>query len=126
MRSLYRAMYVSIFLYFLRLLAAKFIVGRSDVYSIYLDGVTRQNTEFDVHVASSANMSLLLTIKDRLFEARWYPTIRHADKPRERASYDLDDPIVAEYLNREEISEIRESMRGIGQAHLILHQKDAR
>ena len=127
MKSLYNMLYLAIFLRFVRMIVGKFSVGKSNIYSVYLEGVQRDNYQFDLHVASSADTAVLMEIKSRLVDAMWGPSIVLADKVMGRKVYDMDDKIVSEYLTHTELDEIRSSVRGLNPDRLIFsHRKASR
>ena len=75
MKSIYNALYLSIFLHFLRAILAKFIFRGNGMYSLYLVGCERKNREFTVLVASHPDLSIIKHMANYLARLDWKPTI---------------------------------------------------
>lgn len=85
LKSVYNAIYLAIFIRFCRLLVAKYTYlrpGKSKLFSLYLADIERENRTFALHICTSSDISLILTVQDRLLDKMWETTILRSDERR--------------------------------------------
>jgi hypothetical protein len=71
MKTIYNALYLSIFLHFLRIFLSKFITRDDMLYSLYIPGCNRKNRDFTVLVATSPNYGVLRNMGRYLDSLSW-------------------------------------------------------
>ena len=108
MKKVYSAIYVAIFLQFLRGLLMKLIP----------DGVTRTlwlnlfSVDYSIRVYTSDNSLLLHAIRDKMIEHHWNPSHLSISNVAPRNTvYDADDPILDHEYDAEYAAEIRDILR---------------
>lgn len=114
MKSIYNALYLSIFLHFLRVILAKFIFRGNGMYNLYLVGCERKNRKFTVLVASLPNLAIIRSMADYLAECRWEPTIAMDGCffPSEVCEIiPISDPELKDLFCREEYAEITGALK---------------
>ena len=108
MKKVYRAIYVAIFLQFLRGLLMKLVP----------DGVTRTlwlnlfGVDYSIRVYTSDNSVILHAIRDKMIEHNWNPsTLSIGNVALRNTVYDADDPILDDEYDAEYAAEMRGIIR---------------
>lgn len=71
MKTIYNALYLSIFLHFLRIFLSKFITRGDVQYSLYIPGCNRKGRDFTVLVTTSSNFGALRNMGRYLDSLSW-------------------------------------------------------
>lgn len=114
MKSIYNALYLSIFLHFLRVILAKFIFRGNGMYNLYLVGCERKNRTFNVLVASHPSLSVIKHMANYLKGLHWDPTIAMDGCffPRKaREIIPISDPELKDLFCKEEYAEITGALK---------------
>jgi hypothetical protein len=114
MKTIYNALYLSIFLHFLRVILAKFIFRGNGMYNLYLVGCERKNRKFTVLVASLPDMAIIKHMANYLDGYHWEPTIAMDGCffPREVCEIiPISDPELKDLFCKEEYSEITGALK---------------
>lgn len=116
MKTIYNALYLSIFLHFLRVILAKFICRGNGMYNLYLIGCERKHREFTVLVASHPDLAIIKRMANYLDDCHWDPTIAMDGCffPRKVLEIiPISDPELKDLFSKEEYSEITGALKFI-------------
>ena len=120
--SIYRALYVCIFLHFARMVCAKLSIIDGDIYGVYVPGCNRHGIDFNVRIALSRDIGLLHKIRSKLDNDGWFVVIA-ADgsgfKEQKGATFSIHDPTVKELLGAKHTAELMSALEGIPASKLI-------
>ena len=113
MKTIYNALYLSIFLHFLRIFLSKFITRDGMLYSLYIPGCNRKNRDFTVLVATSPNYGVLRNMGKYLDSLSWTSEIAVDGTfvPDDGETIiRLDDPELRTLFNKNDYAEIAEAL----------------
>jgi hypothetical protein len=116
MKTIYNALYLSIFLHFLRVILAKFIFRGNGMYNLYLIGCERKHREFTVLVASHPDLAIVKRMANYLDGCHWEPTIAMDGCffPRKVLEIiPISDPELKDLFSKAEYSEITGALKFI-------------
>jgi len=114
MRHIYRLLYLSIVLHFLRAMAARWADCLSGKYNLYVEKCFRKDRTFTVLVASFPDRSVIEKMSQYLTKHHWDNVIaaNGCYAPRRPCEIiPLTDPVMKTLFNKEDLAELTGALR---------------